>query len=78
MADPTRDRLLAVFRDHRVKNEIREVVPRAADEAVFVVAEEDAGAVRNRDLIVALQQLLQRKVWVVRDLSIWHRQSEPI
>ena len=78
MADPPKDRLLAVFREHGVKGEIREVTPRAADEAVFVVGGEDARAVHDADLAIALQELLARKVWVVPDMPIWRRQSQPL
>ncbi|HEY4027377.1 MAG TPA: hypothetical protein VGO86_13185 [Candidatus Dormibacteraeota bacterium] len=76
--DPPREELLALLRSHGVRGEIREVSPRAADEAIFVVSPEDAGAANDRDLAIALQRLLNRKVWVVPDQPIWHRQSEPL
>ncbi len=67
MTEPTRDEVLAVFRTYGVKGEVKEVVPRAPDEAIFVVTAHDSSAVDNRDLALALQKMLARKVWVVPD-----------
>lgn len=71
MTEPSRDKLVAVFRTYGVKGEVKEVVPRAEDEAIFVVTAHDSSAVDNRDLALALQGILGRKVWVVPDSATW-------
>ena len=75
MTEPSLNELVALFRAYGVKGEVREVVPRAEDEAIFVVAAPDASAVDNRDLALALQRMLARKVWVVPDAPTWERRT---
>ena len=75
MTEPSTDELLAVFRTYGVKGGVKEVVPRAQDEAIFVVTAHDSSAVDNRDLALALQKILARKVWVVPDAPTWEHKT---
>lgn len=71
MPDPSANQLRAAFRAHGVKAGIKEVIPRAQDEAVFLVTQRDAAATTDRDLAIELQRLLSRKVWIVLDSASW-------
>ena len=51
--------------------EVKQVIPLAADEAVFLVADTDTRATTDRDLATDLQRLLGRKVWIVQDSDSW-------
>lgn len=75
VAEPSSAELVAVFRAYGVMGEVKEVVPRAQDEAVFVVTAPDSSAVDNRDLALALQTMLARKVWVVPDAPTWEHKT---
>ena len=78
MNEPSQDRLTSVFRDHGVRGQVKEVLPREADEAIFVLTVEDAAQVDERKLALALQELLDRKVWVVPASSSWDAQAQPL
>jgi hypothetical protein len=71
MSELSSDQLKAVFRAHSVRGDIKEVIPRAGDEAVFVVTEGDSDATTNQELVIELQGLLQRKVIVVPESVTW-------
>jgi hypothetical protein len=71
LSEPSSDQLKAVFRAHGVRGDIKEVIPRAGDEAVFVVTEGDSDATTNRELVIDLQGLLHRKVIVVPESVTW-------
>lgn len=71
MSEPSTDQLIAVFRGHGVSGDIKEVTPRAGDEAVFVVTEGASDATTNQDLVIELQGLLHRKVFVVPESATW-------
>jgi hypothetical protein len=75
VTEPSTDELLAAFRTYGVKGEVKEVVPRAPDEAIFVVTAHDSSAVDNRDLALALQKMLARKVWVVPNAPTWEHNA---
>lgn len=78
MPDPSRDELIRIFREHGVSGEIREVVPRAGDEAVFVVTSIGSANMRERELTVALQSALHRKVWVTTEGGSWTGDVRPL
>ena len=78
MREPSATDVMATFRRHGVSGEVREAVPREADEAVFVVSPEDWLAMRERELTLALQELLHRKVWVVTDAPSWRGRTQPL
>jgi hypothetical protein len=61
------DAVLRLFRRYGVSGEVRECEPRAADEAVFVISTRDAATMRERDLTLALQTVLHRKVWITTE-----------
>lgn len=69
--NPPANQLKTIFRAHGVTGGIKEVIPRAQDEAVFLVTEDDAVATTDRDLALELQRLLGRKVWIVLDSAPW-------
>jgi hypothetical protein len=71
LAEPSSDQLRAVFRAHGVTGDIKEVIPRAGDEAVFIVTAADSFATTARELAADLQLLLARKVWVVCESATW-------
>lgn len=71
MSEPSSDQLKAVFRAHGVRGKIKEVIPRAGDEAVFVVTQGDLDATSNPELVTELQALLHRKVWVGPESVGW-------
>jgi hypothetical protein len=71
LGEPSSDQLKAVFRAHGVRGEIKEVIPRAGDEAVFVLTEGDLVATSNPELVTELQALLHRKVWVGPEAVGW-------
>jgi hypothetical protein len=71
LSEPSSDQVKAVFRAHGVRGDIKEVIPRAGDEAVFVVTEGDSDATTNRELVIELQGLLHRKVIVVPQSVNW-------
>jgi hypothetical protein len=71
LSEPSSDQLKAVFRAHGVRGDIKEVIPRAGDEAVFVVTEGDSDATTSRELVIELQSLLHRKVIVVPESVTW-------
>jgi hypothetical protein len=69
--EPSSDQLRAVFRAHGVTGDIKEVIPRAGDEAVFTVTAGDSFATTDRELAADLQRLLARKVWLVLESATW-------
>jgi len=76
--DPSNDVIAATFRRYGVTGPIGEVIPRAADEAVFVVTPEGAASMLEDELTQALQNLLGRKVWVATDGTIYKGKVQPV
>ena len=54
------------------------VIDDQLDEAIFVVPAGALGSIRERDLCIALQGTLGRKVWVVEASEVWRAQSRPL
>jgi hypothetical protein len=59
--------VLSLFRDYGVMGEIREVASGSGDEAVFAISPTDAATMHERDLTLALQTVLHRKVWITTE-----------
>ena len=58
-----------LFRRHGAADAVRRVVAGSLDEAVFIVSAEDLLGTRVRELMMDLQALLRRKVWITTDPS---------
>lgn len=54
------------------------VVDDQLDEAIFVVPAGALGSIRERDLCMALQATIGRKVWVVEQAEVWRAQARPL
>jgi hypothetical protein len=78
--DPSQvEAVRALFAQHGVAgDDVRVAVPLGDDEAVFVLSTEAAAGMQERDLTLALTDLLGRKVWVATDGAIWEGRTQPL